>query len=167
MATGDKIILVGMAGTGKSTIGSALATKLGWTFVDSDVCIEEREGRAIPVIFAEQGEAYFRKVETEVLLELLKSQGCVIATGGGAVLAEQNRHAMLEEGLVVALKASADTIITRLIDDVNRPLLKGNPTVEVPLLLEKRKHAYDFAHLRVQTDGLTVESITEKILQVL
>lgn len=159
------IILVGFMGTGKSTVAACLADRLGWARVDLDTCIETAEGQSIPAIFAEKGEAYFRQAETDALArELADGDSKIIATGGGAVLAERNRTLMLDNGLVVALTADEQTIIRRVCNDPNRPLLQGNAEQTVPELLARRRTAYDFAHLRIDTSDKTVEQIAEQII---
>lgn len=159
------IILVGFMGTGKSTVAERLAAELGWRKLDLDQAIEDDQGCSIPELFSSRGEAYFRQVETDVLKRTLEeSREIVVATGGGAVLAEANREAMLASGTVVALTASVETILDRVQNDPNRPLLKGNAAESVPQLLEARKHAYDFAHLRIDTTNRSVDEIVRLIL---
>ncbi|WP_409341147.1 shikimate kinase [Paenibacillus sp. MBLB4367] len=158
------IVLVGFMGTGKSTVGQELEKALGWTLIDVDQAIVDREGMSIPDIFAQRGEAEFRAVESEVLAAIMSRPGQIVATGGGAVLAERNREIMKENGLVIALNATVETIITRVSGDTNRPLLQGNPAEFVPVLLEKRKHAYDFADVKIDTDTLTAEQIAQRII---
>ncbi|WP_135547443.1 shikimate kinase [Paenibacillus cymbidii] len=160
------IVLVGFMGTGKTSVGGVLAGKLGWRLVGTDEEIERREGRTIPELFAGPGETYFRDVESGVIADVMSRSGQVVATGGGAVLAPRNREAMRAGGIVVALTASAETIIARVNRDSNRPLLQGNAHETVPQLMEKRKHAYDFADVTVATDGLTVEQIAETIVRL-
>lgn len=160
------IILVGFMGTGKSTVAAALADKLGWTVVDLDASIEAAEGKTIPQLFAEHGEPYFRRAETEALRRELEGRsGRIVATGGGAVLAADNRDVMLANGLVVALTADEETIVQRVKDDPNRPLLQGGVRERVKLLLEQRRHAYDFAPVRIATDGKPVDRIADEIAE--
>lgn len=160
------VVLVGFMGTGKSTVASLLAERLGWSKVDLDTSIEDAESATIPQLFADKGEPYFRRAETNALIrELEGRKGQVVATGGGAVMAEQNRDIMLGNGLVVALTASMETILERVQNDLNRPLLRGNAAASVPELLEKRKHAYDFAHLRIDTTGKSPQSIADEIAE--
>jgi len=159
------IVLVGFMGTGKSTVAAVLAQQLDWKRVDLDTSIEEAEGATIPQLFADQGEPYFRKAETEALRRELEGRsGQVVATGGGAVLAEENRDIMLANGLVVALTADVETIVSRVQNDPNRPLLRGNAGKSVPELLERRRHAYDFAHVKIDTTNKTVEQIAAEIV---
>lgn len=158
------IVLIGFMGTGKSTVGQLLAQRLGYAVVDMDAEIERREGRLIRDIFAEEGEGAFRKAESDTLSEILsRSEVQIIATGGGAVLAEQNREAMLSNGFVIALTADTADIIQRVGNDPARPLLQGNAADRVHKLLLERKHAYDFAHLTLNTTGLTAQQVADKI----
>jgi len=161
------VILVGFMGTGKSTVAAELAGRLGWSWVDLDAEIERHEGCTIAELFDRRGEAYFRRAETEALKrELAGRSGRVIATGGGAVLAEHNRRTMLENGLVVALTATPETIVRRVKGDPSRPLLRGDVEQRVRELLEKRKHAYDFAHVRIDTTDRTVSDIAAQIAEL-
>ena len=165
MPKNRNIVLIGFMGTGKTTIGKSLARSLGWTFVDTDELVELTAGSSVQKIFEEQGEIYFRKLETEVLIQVLGSEQQIIATGGGAVLAEHNREVMIEGGLVIALQADISTIIQRVSGDQSRPLLKGDLSDRVAALLEQRKFAYDFADISIQTAGKSVEQIVEVILK--
>jgi shikimate kinase len=158
------IVLVGFMGTGKTTIGRRLAERLQWTFADTDASIEQRAGARIPEIFAQHGEAYFRQLEEGVIKDIMLGSKQVVATGGGAVLAETNRLAMLGGGFVVALTATPETIIDRVKNDKNRPLLQGNVEDRVHSLLEQRKEAYGFAHLMIDTTSLDEEEIVSLIL---
>lgn len=160
------VVLIGFMGTGKSTVASALAERLGREKVDLDAAIEEAEGTTIPVIFAEKGEPYFRRAETEALRRVLEGKTAkIVATGGGAVLAEENRRLMLENGFVVALTADEETIVRRVKDDPNRPLLKGDVRERVATLLETRKTAYDFAHMKIDTSHRSVDEIADAIVE--
>lgn len=164
--TTSNLILVGFMGTGKSTVGQKLAERLGWSFLDSDAVLEEAQQTSISEIFRLHGEAHFRTLETETIDRLLGRQGQVVATGGGAVLAEANRNCMLRGGFVVALKASPETIIHRVSSDTSRPLLNGDLAERVHTLLEQRKSAYDFAHAVIDTTELSADEIVERIIQV-
>ncbi len=161
----DNVILIGFMGTGKSTIGRLLAERLGWTYADSDARIEQEQGVTIPALFERDGEAGFRELETEVLLRIMAEGRQVIATGGGAVLAERNRRAMLDNGFVVTLQASKEAIIARVSGDTGRPLLQGNLEERVTTLMENRKHAYDFADFIIDTTGLQPDDIAARIVQ--
>ncbi|GLX68350.1 shikimate kinase [Paenibacillus glycanilyticus] len=163
----SKIILVGFMGTGKSTVSRLLAEQLGWSRYDSDEVIEETEG-TISVLFDTHGESGFRNIESKVLVSLLESEErSIIATGGGCVLMEQNREAMLKHGFVVALTADAGHIIERVKADTSRPLLQGDIAGNVHRIMEQRKHAYDFAHLRLDTTSLSPQDAADMIIQAL
>jgi shikimate kinase len=158
------IILIGMMGTGKSTVGMLVAQELGYEFVDLDHVIIQQEGRSIADIFADSGEAYFRKVESAVLGQTLQNGGKVVSTGGGAVLAPGNSSVMLENGFVVGLTATAEDIIARVSGDDNRPLLAGNAEERVRRIMEERRDAYRFAHCTVDTSGLSAAQVSQHIL---
>lgn len=152
-------------GTGKSSVSRLLADRLGFERVDLDEAIERRESCSISELFANRGEAAFREMESEVLAELLsRKKRQIIATGGGAVLKESNQHMMLSRGWVVALTADAEQIIARVHADTSRPLLKGDVRGRVMELLETRKHAYDFADLKLDTSRLGVSEVAERIV---
>ncbi|MGP0585896.1 shikimate kinase [Paenibacillus timonensis] len=158
------IVLIGMMGTGKSTVGLLLAAETGLALVDLDQRIVEKAGRTIPDIFAAEGEAYFRELESAILRSTLQERGIVLATGGGAVLREENRLVMREGGLVVALQATAEEILARVGEAPGRPLLAGGAKERVIALLEERKDAYAFAHLTVDTSGKSAEQVSDEIL---
>jgi shikimate kinase len=160
----NNIVLVGFMGTGKSTVGRFLAEKLGWDLVDTDYYIEKQEGMTIAELFTKRGENYFRAAETRSITEIMLKSNQIVATGGGAVLAEENRLILKSKGYVVALTASVETIIQRVGGDRNRPLLLGKANIVVPELLEKRKHAYDFADIAISTDRLRIEFISQRIM---
>ncbi|MDQ8733500.1 shikimate kinase [Paenibacillus sp. LHD-38] len=162
----NKLVLIGFMGTGKSTVSRLLAEELGWKRVDGDEEIERLENKLISNIFATEGEASFRKIETKVLDMILASEdSCVVATGGGAVLSSANRELMLNKGYVVALKASPEQIMARVKTDNARPLLQGDAEERVNMLLEQRKHAYDFAHLTIDTTSMSAEEVVATILE--
>ena len=124
MAKAQNIILVGLMGSGKSTIGRHLAKSLELEFVDSDHEIERRTGANIPLIFDVEGEAGFRQREKKVIDELTQRRGVVLATGGGAVLDPENRARLRERGKVIYLYATAEQLLSRTAKDRNRPLLQ-------------------------------------------
>lgn len=167
-----RIYLIGFMGTGKSTVGKRLAEQLGFTFLDTDLIIEERAGMPIPKIFETSGEMYFRNLETAVLIDLERdSEQAVIATGGGIVLREANRL-LLSDGqpdrLVVHLTANVSTLVRRLEQDSTRPLLRGDDLqTKIIHLQRERKGLYDFADVAIATDLLSTEEIVEQILPIL
>ncbi|WP_207802233.1 shikimate kinase [Paenibacillus xerothermodurans] len=163
----QNVVLIGFAGSGKSTVGRALSERLGWRFVDTDQQIEAEQCTTISEIFKLQGEAAFRALESEMIERTLADNGQVISTGGGAVLAERDRICMKTRGFVIALTASLETIISRVSLDENRPLVQGNVEEKVKALMQRRKHAYDFADLTIDTTGLTVKEIVDRVEQAL
>lgn len=118
------VVLVGMMGSGKSAIGRTLAARLGVPYVDSDAEIERAANASIPEIFERSGEPFFRDRETEVIMRLLKSEPCILSTGGGAYLAERNRAAISEHGVAVLLDADVDLLWERVRHKDTRPLLR-------------------------------------------
>lgn len=169
-ATPKNIILVGFMGTGKSTVSRLLAERLGWKRIDTDEEIVRQAGKAIPDIFAQDGETVFRDWESRVLNEVLGGSGHVVATGGGAVLREENRRRMLAGGWVVALAADRETLLKRVIDadpegTGARPLLKGDAAERIDHLLRTRRHAYDFAHATVDTSGRSPLEVAELLVR--
>ena len=163
------IFLVGMMGAGKTTIGKALARTLGRDFLDLDHEIVGRCGVSIPVIFDIEGEEGFRKRETLVLDEVARLEGIVLATGGGAVLREENRAVLKQYGLVIYLKASADELYRRVAKDKNRPLLATpNPKARIVELLAQREALYEsVANLTIETGSGSIVSVVRKIHNLL
>ncbi|HLY26953.1 MAG TPA: shikimate kinase [Aggregatilineales bacterium] len=156
----QNIILCGFMGTGKSSVGRILAERLGWQFVDTDALIEQREGRTISAIFAEDGEAKFRDLESAVAAELVNYLHTVIATGGGIVLRPENLANLDRAGLVVCLDAPAEEIARRLAQFTDRPLLAGaDPAARIAELLARRKGAYGAIRQHVDTANRSVEQI--------
>lgn len=138
------IFLVGMMGAGKTTIGRQLARALGREFLDLDHELEARCGVRVALIFDIEGEEGFRKRETLALEECSRKPGIVLATGGGAILAEENRRYLAERGVVVYLKASADELYRRVARDRSRPLLQtANPQERLRSLLKDREPLYE------------------------
>ena len=166
MKAEDNIVLVGMMGAGKTTVGRLLARRLKRDFYDSDEEIERRCGVRIPVIFDIEGEAGFRARETQVLAELCALARSVLATGGGAVLAEENRRRMGERGAVVYLHARPSHLWQRVRHDRNRPLL-ATPDPEKTLedLYAARDPLYrEVADLVLDTGRQSAGSLAKEIL---
>ncbi|MFQ5486913.1 MAG: shikimate kinase AroK [Gammaproteobacteria bacterium] len=161
------IFLIGPMGSGKTTIGRQLAKVLDKTFVDSDQEIEARTGADIPWVFDIEGEAGFRQREQAVIDELTRRQGVVLATGGGAVLSEENRRHLAERGLVIYLRASIDQQLRRTAKDRNRPLLQtGDPRARLEALLVQRDPLYrEIANIIVDTDNRSIRSTVNTILK--
>ena len=158
------IILIGFMGTGKTTVGIALAQKLNWKHVDTDHLIEEREG-SILEIFHKFGEAHYRQIEAKCVRQVTVDSEQIITTGGGSVLLPENRIALKQNGFVVLLTADPATIIKRVREDKNRPLLQGNLDERVHQLLRDRENAYQFADFTIDTSGRTVEDIVSLIIE--
>lgn len=162
------IILIGFMGTGKSTVGKALAKKLRVSFVDTDQAIELFEGMSISEVFATQGEAYFRKVESKILTELLEYPDSqqVIATGGGVILSEKNRM-LLEKHHVFLLQASIGEILSRVKKEQHqRPLLGKEDEIQdrITNLLNERNALYEYtADYIIQTDHKSIDTIIDEI----
>jgi shikimate kinase len=163
------VFLVGMMGAGKSTVGKALARRLGREFVDCDREIVERTGVPIAMIFEIEGEAGFRRREAAVLAEFAGRCGAVIATGGGAVLTEENRRLMREHGTVVYLHAALDHLHERTRRDLARPLLAtGNRRATLAALLEARDPLYrEAAHIVVESGAPSAASLAGRIAEAL
>ncbi|HRO57912.1 MAG TPA: shikimate kinase [Burkholderiaceae bacterium] len=160
------IILVGMMGSGKTTVGRRLAARLGRDFVDADKEIEARCGVPVTTIFELEGEEGFRQREACLLDELSSRAGLVLATGGGAVLRAENRARMRERGFVVFLRAGAAGLWQRLKRDRVRPLLQTeNPRQRIVDLLAQREPLYrEVAHLTVTSGRLPIDALVTDII---
>lgn len=147
------VVLVGLMGVGKSTVGRKLAAMLGRDFIDADEAIVEAAGRSIPEIFETFGEAYFRDGERRVIARLIDEAHGVIATGGGAFVDPATRAAVLERGIAVWIDCDVDTLVERTARRGNRPLLKqGDPREILTRLAQDRAPFYAQAHIRVMSD---------------
>lgn len=160
------VVLIGFMGSGKSTVGRKLANALNYRFLDTDALIEERGGKTIARIFAEDGEAVFRQIETELLEELSTTcDGCVLSTGGGMPLRPENAALLKKIGLVVLLDAAPEVILERLKDDTQRPLLQGaNREEKVRTLYEERLPKYRAASdCVIETENKSFYAIISEI----
>ena len=159
------IFLVGLMGAGKTSVGKLLARRLGKTFHDADHVLEARTGVRIPVIFEIEGEAGFRARECALIDELTRLDDIVLATGGGAVIAESNRAALKTRGTVVYLRANVDELWNRTRHDRNRPLLQtADPRARLHELHEQRDPLYrDVAHLIVDTGSQSVKTLIARL----
>ncbi len=159
------IALIGFMGTGKSSVGRLLADLLHFNFVDTDGLIEARAGRAISAIFANEGEAAFRKLEREVVAELSTRKRTVIATGGGVGADEANLASLREHALVVCLWASPEHIWERIRGQSHRPLLKeGDPLAKIRELLAAREAAYKQADVLLNTEVRSLREVAQQVL---
>jgi shikimate kinase len=161
-----RILLIGMMGAGKSTVGGLLAARLGWPYSDSDEEVELSTGATVPEIFATRGEAAFRAEETSVLEAATTSDGPVIVSvAGGAVLSPDNRHLIGRAGFVVWLRAEVTTLAARVGHGVGRPLLTPDPFTALLRLYEERRPLYqDLADLTVDVDRLSPGEIVDRIM---
>lgn len=163
------IFFVGLMGAGKTTIGRLLAKHLNMTFYDTDHEIERRTGVNIPLIFEVEGEVGFRRREYLMLEELCQMQNIVLATGGGAVLSQQNREMLKKNGTVIYLRANVQELWQRTRNDKNRPLLQNdNPRAKLEQLFSERDPLYEeVADIIVDTGGQPVGTIVHHIEQLL
>ena len=168
MAAGN-IFLVGMMGAGKTTLGKALAQRTGLEFVDTDRVLVERCGVPVATIFEIEGEDGFRRRESGVLADLARRRGCVVATGGGAILAEENRRVMRSAGTVIYLRARIESLWERTRHDSSRPLLKTpDPRGTLARLLEERDPLYrEAAHLIVETGSQSAATLVNRVMAAL
>lgn len=163
----NNIFLIGFMGCGKSTVSAYMAKEYGMDVVEMDEEIVNREKMSIPEIFESKGEAYFRDAESKLLQDLEKQDNKVVSCGGGAILRKENVELMKKSGTIVFLTAEPETILERVKDDDNRPLLKGNKNIEyIKELLEKRYPQYEIAaDLVIKTDKKEVKDICKEILE--
>lgn len=159
------VLLVGMMGSGKTTVGRLLARKLGWRHVDSDTQVEAATGRSVAQIFEEQGEAAFRVEEARALAEALRSPDpVVVSVAGGAVLDPANRELLQDAGSVVWLRARPDTLARRVGTGRGRPLLEGDPAGNLAKLDAVRRPLYEeVADCVVDVDDLGPEAVADHI----
>lgn len=160
------LFLIGMMGAGKSTVGRLLARALAFDFIDADREIEARSGVEITTIFEVEGEEGFRRREAAMLDELTQRRGLVIATGGGAILREDNRRNLKARGLVIYLQANADEIARRTGHDKSRPLLQtADPRARIVSLLAHRAPLYaETAHLTFHSSMASPKKLVRRIL---
>lgn len=165
---GVNLYLIGMMGVGKSTIGQLLAQNLGYGFVDTDDVIVQAAGKTINQIFADDGEAEFRDLESNILEQVCAYTKLVIATGGGIVLKQKN-WSYLHHGLIVWLDAPVEVLLKRLEEDQTRPLLQdSDPEAKLRSLLQQRKPLYSQADLHISvTDVETPDQIVTRIVSAI
>jgi shikimate kinase len=162
------IALTGFMAVGKSVVGRNLARKLRRRFVDLDKIIEKSEGMIIKDIFGRKGESYFRRAEKRALAKVLFQSEQVIATGGGAVMDEENLLLLREKSFLVCLTANPEMLLLRAGDNRQRPLLAdGDRLQRIRELLALRERNYAQAHVSIDTSDLTVNQVTEKIMEAL
>lgn len=163
---GRSLVLVGMMGAGKSSIGRRLALRLGLPFVDADTEIEAAAGMTIPEIFAAYGEPYFRSGEQRVIARLLDAGPQVLATGGGAFASESTRAAVREKAISIWLKADFDVLVRRVKRraTADRPMLQGDPAARIRELMDLRYPLYAEADITVTSRDVAHEMIVNEIV---
>jgi len=156
-----RIVLIGAPGSGKSTVGVALASHLQWPFVDTDALIEVKQSKKITDIFVEDGEEYFRGIEFETLQQVLSEPSAVISLGGGGPISQLAQDALLSsESIIVFLDVSLATAAPRVGFNRDRPLLLGNPRAQWQALSDQRRPIYEkLATQSIKVDDMTVDEI--------
>ena len=164
----ENIALVGFMAVGKSAVGRSLARRLRCRFVDLDAMIEKSEGCKIREIFMRRGEPYFRALEKQTLSEILAHTNQVIATGGGVVMDEENFRLLREKTRLVGLTASLEVLLRRVGRNSKRPLLNGGDVrTRIEELLQQRQDRYAQAEITIDTSGLTIDQVVDRIVSVL
>jgi shikimate kinase len=162
------IVLIGMMGAGKSTIGRRLAARLRLPFVDADTEIEAAHRMSIPEIFERFGEPYFRDGEARVIARLLESGPAVLATGGGSFMREETRRRIGDKAISVWLKADADTILRRVKRRADRPLLQtADPAATIGRLIDEREPFYQYADMTIASRDVPHDKIVEECIEAL
>ncbi len=162
------VVLVGMMGAGKSTIGRRLSARLGMPFLDADVEIEAAAGMSIPDIFESRGEPDFRDGEARVIARLLDSGPAVLATGGGAFMRKETRDRIRDKAVSIWLKVDADTIMRRVKRRSDRPLLQtADPEATVGRLISEREPVYRHADLTIWSREVPHEKIVDECIEAL
>lgn len=162
------LVLVGMMGAGKSSIGRRVASRLGLPFLDADTEIEQAAGMSVADIFALHGEPQFRDGEARVIARLLDGGPCVLATGGGAFMRDETRARIREQGVSLWLKADADVILRRVRRRTDRPLLKtDDQAATIERLIAERYPVYAQADVTVMSRDVPHERILEECIEVL
>ncbi|HTZ18996.1 MAG TPA: shikimate kinase [Dissulfurispiraceae bacterium] len=165
MKTRQNIVLTGFMGTGKTEVGRIIARKLGFALVDVDEEIEKEQKMKIAEIFRRYGEPAFRDMESAVIGRLSERERSVIATGGGAVLRQENMDKLRENGIIFCLKASAGLIYERTKGSTDRPLLRvEDPLAKISELLAARQAFYDKADRVIDTEGKSPVQVAEEII---
>jgi len=163
------IYLIGLMGSGKTTLGKILSKKLDKHFYDSDQVIEEKLGVNVPMIFEYEGEAGFREREKDILKELVSKQNIVLATGGGIILSESNRDLLAKNGIVIYLKSNQKDLVLRMKNDKTRPLLNnGNVELIIKKLCQEREPLYEeIADFKVVTKNKRINEVVNEIVRII
>lgn len=172
----DLIFLIGFMTAGKSTIGKILANTIGWNFIDLDQEIERIENKSVIKIFKENGESYFRNLETNTLKNLTENRNVVISLGGGTVENPENFQHIISKGIIIYLEISQQEAFRRLKFKRNRPVLYNDSNEEVSdvelmqrikNIFERRLHIYNKAHIKLSTDKMKVGTTVDKLVKIL
>ena len=166
----NNVALIGFMGTGKTAVGRTLAERLNREFVEMDSLIDQKAGKSIPEIFAQDGEIAFRELEIEITKEISGRKNLVIACGGGVVLNKINIDRLRQEGVIVYLNASPEVILKRVAsEEVQRPLLEVyDPILTIREMLKFRKPFYDrAADIRIDTSKLDIDAVAKQIIRKL
>ena len=159
------ISLIGMMGSGKTTIGKLLSEKLNFTFIDTDLKIVEQENCSINDIFRIKGEEYFREIESKVLIKTLKNDNQIISTGGGIIKKDENIELLKEKSVVIYLEADDKTLYKRVKNNKERPLLNvDNMQEKITTLLKERNEKYKQAHCTILTTNKEQNEIVNEII---
>lgn len=162
------IVLIGMMGSGKTTIGKLLGEKLTLRSIDIDVIIEQNEKRTVSEIFQNEGEKYFRNIERETIKKNFTNKDLIISLGGGAFEDQLTQELLLKNSTVIYLKTSPNVILERIKNNTNRPLLKNQMSVEkIQSIILQRQKNYELANITILTDNKNTDKIVEEILGVI
>tara|TARA_B100000686_G_C16187340_1_gene664008 strand:- start:93 stop:605 length:513 start_codon:yes stop_codon:yes gene_type:complete len=166
MRSNKSLILIGMMGSGKSTIGSLISKKLNLEFFDVDRNIEKNEGMKIVHIFKNKGEKHFREVEKNLTIKILNKKNCVISLGGGAFLNDEIRKKILNEHISIWLNWLPSTIINRIKKNSKRPIIKKLNENEIEKLIKYRSLKYSLANFKLECENLTKYEIVTKVIKI-
>ena len=163
------IVLIGLMGSGKSTIGRTIGKLLGRRFIDTDRLIERKAGKTISEIFSQDGEERFRKLEKEIIRKISQYIGIIIATGGGVIKDPENFKCLKESGWIIALYASPATLYSRIEGKRIRPLVANetNPIEKLEQIFEERKEMYAMADFQINTENKKINEIANEIIELL